>query len=108
MAEVQIENNQYLTFNLDGEVFAIEVSKVREIIDHTELTRIPQMPPFMRGVINLRGSVVSVVDMRAKFGLDSVDDTVDTCIIIVEVKIDDQVNVLGRLSPIWQTINKYI
>lgn len=104
MAEVQIENNQYLTFNLDGEVFAIEVSKVREIIDHTELTRIPQMPPFMRGVINLRGSVVSVVDMRAKFGLDSVDDTVDTCIIIVEVKIDDQVNVLGALVDSVQEV----
>jgi len=104
MAEQQIEKNQYLTFSLDGEVFAIEVSKVREILDFTEVTRIPQMPTFMRGVINLRGSVVPVIDMRSKFGLASVADTVDTCIIIVEVNIDNESSVLGALVDSVQEV----
>lgn len=104
MSEIKAENNQYLTFNLDGEVFAIEVSKVREILDHTELTRIPQMPTFMCGVINLRGSVVPVVDMRIKFGLPTIDETVDTCIIIVEVCIDNETSVLGALVDSVQEV----
>lgn len=97
MADVQTDKNQYLTFELDGEVFAIEVSKVREILDFTAVTCVPQMPAFMRGVINLRGSVVPVIDMRGKFGLSVIDDTVDTCIIIVEVRIDNESTVVGAL-----------
>ena len=104
MSDVLTEKNQYLTFSLDGEIFAIEVSKVREILDFTELTCIPQMPTFMRGVINLRGSVVPVIDMRRKFGLPTVDDTVDTCIIIVEVQIDNEASVLGALVDSVQEV----
>ena len=104
MSDVQAEKNQYLTFDLDGEVFAIEVSKVREILDFTEVTSVPQMPVFMRGVINLRGSVVPVIDMRNKFGLPVVADTVDTCIIIVEVQIDKETSVLGALVDSVQEV----
>ncbi len=104
MSDIQTEKNQYLTFDLDGEVFAVEVSKVREILDFTEVTSVPQMPVFMRGVINLRGSVVPVIDMRCKFGLDTIDDTVDTCIIIVEVEIDNETSVLGALVDSVQEV----
>ncbi|MEQ8224424.1 MAG: chemotaxis protein CheW, partial [Candidatus Eremiobacterota bacterium] len=79
------ETRQYLTFILDGELFALDISKVREVLDYTKITRVPQMPEFMLGVINLRGSVVPVIDMRTKFGMSKVERTVNTCIVIVEV-----------------------
>ncbi len=104
MSTAQEKKSQYLTFDLDGEVFAIEVSKVREILDFTEVTCVPQMPMYMRGVINLRGSVVPVIDMRSKFGLATVDDTVDTCIIIVEVQIDNETSVVGALVDSVQEV----
>ena len=104
MSDILTEKNQYLTFSLDGEIFAIEVSKVREILDFTEVTCVPQMPTFMRGVINLRGSVVPVIDMRIKFGMPAVADTVDTCIIIVEVQIDNETSVVGALVDSVQEV----
>lgn len=104
MAGAKSEKSQYLTFDLDGEIFAIEVSKVREILDFTEVTCVPQLPFFMRGVINLRGSVVPVIDMRSKFGLATADDTVDTCIIIVEVEIDNETSVIGALVDSVQEV----
>ena len=63
------ETTQYLTFKLGDEVFALDIGKVREVLDFTTVTKVPQTPDFMRGVINLRGNVVPVVDMRLKFGL---------------------------------------
>jgi len=66
MAEV-LEATQYLTFKLDEEVFALDVAKVREILAESSITKVPQTPDFMRGVINLRGSVVPVIDMRRAF-----------------------------------------
>ena len=104
MSEIQTKNNQYLTFDLDGEVFAIEVSKVREILDFTEVTRIPQTPDFIRGVINLRDRVVPVINMRSKFGLPAVAETVNTCIIIVQVQIDNEVSILGMLVDSVQEV----
>nr|WP_320049757.1 chemotaxis protein CheW [uncultured Desulfuromonas sp.] len=89
--------NQYLTFKLDGEVFALEISKVREVLDFTDITKVPQTPIFMRGVINLRGSVVPVVDMRVKFSMDEAEATVNTCIIITEVTMEGEASVLGAL-----------
>ena len=89
MAEAKgSENHQYLTFKLDEEVFALGIDKVREVLDYTSVTKVPQTPDFMRGVINLRGSVVPVVDMRLKFGLEHTQKTVNTCIIIVEVSLE--------------------
>jgi purine-binding chemotaxis protein CheW len=88
---------QYLSFKLDGELFAMDIAKVREVIDRTELTRIPRMPEFMRGVINLRGSVVPVVDLRMKFGIGQVEMTVETCIVVLEVNVDDEATIVGAL-----------
>lgn len=95
---VNNEMNQYLTFILDEEVFALEIGKVREVLDFTTVTKVPQTPEFMRGVINLRGSVVPVVDMRLKFGMSQTEKTVNTCIIIVEIEIDGEITVLGALA----------
>lgn len=98
------EMTQYLTFILDEEVFALEIGKVREVLDFTTLTKVPQTPDFMRGVINLRGSVVPVVDMRLKFGMDKTEQTVNTCIIIAEIELDGDTTVLGALADSVQEV----
>src|SRR5512143_2349599 len=92
------ETTQYLTFKLGEEVFAIEISKVREVLDFTNVTKVPRTPDFMRGVINLRGNVVPVVDMRLKFGMTKTENAVNTCIIIVEIFLDGDTTVLGALA----------
>ncbi len=98
------ETTQYLTFRLGEEVFALDISKVREVLDYTTTTKVPRTPEFMRGVINLRGSVVPVVDLRLKFGMPKTEKTVSTCIIIVEVTIDDETTVLGALADSVQEV----
>ncbi len=98
------EINQYLTFRLGEEVFGLDIGQVREVLDVTPLTRVPQTPPFMRGVINLRGSVVPVVDLRRKFGLPEIETTVNTCIIIVEIQLDGDTTVLGALADSVQEV----
>jgi purine-binding chemotaxis protein CheW len=92
------ETRQYLSFKLDGEEFALDISKVREVLDFTKITRVPQTPAFMRGVINLRGSVVPVVDLNRKFGTKDTEHTVNTRIIIGEVMIDKKASILGVLA----------
>lgn len=92
------EARQYLTFKLGEEVFALDVEKVREVLDYTAITRIPRTPEFMRGVINLRGSVVPVVDLRLAFGLTGTEKTVNTCIVVVEVMLEGETLVLGALA----------
>ncbi|MDD4952390.1 MAG: chemotaxis protein CheW [Desulfovibrionaceae bacterium] len=93
----QDETNQYLTFILGGEIFALDINTVREVLELTSITRIPRTPRFMRGVINLRGHAVPVIDMRHKFEMEKAEDTVNTCIIIVEIKLDGEATVLGAL-----------
>ncbi len=96
---VNAENTvQYLTFTLDGEAYATEITKVREVLEYTDITRVPRTPEYMQGVINLRGNVVPVIDLRLQFGMESGKITVDTCIIIIEVTINDQSIVLGALA----------
>jgi purine-binding chemotaxis protein CheW len=95
---------QYLTFELAEEVFALEISKVREVLDFTTVTKVPQTPDFMLGVINLRGAVVPVVDMRLKFGLEKADTSVNTCIIIVEIEVDGEATVLGAMADSVQEV----
>ena len=77
---------QYLTFALAGEMFAVGILNVKEIIECSHLTGIPMMPPFIRGVINLRGSVVPVIDLAARFGGNPTEIQRRTCIVIVEVQ----------------------
>jgi len=98
------ETTQYLTFRLDNEIFACDISKVREVLDFTTVTKVPRTPEFMRGVINLRGSVVPVLDLRLKFGMTKTEKTVNTCIIIVEVTVDEETAVLGALADSVQEV----
>jgi len=95
---------QYLTFTLDGEDFATQISRVREVLEYDQITPVPRTPDYMLGVINLRGSVVPVVDMRLQFGMEAIEPTVDTCIVIVEVQIDDESLVLGALVDTVQEV----
>ncbi len=98
------EKTQYLTFELDEEVFALEISKVREVLDYTKVTKVPQTPEFMLGVINLRGSVVPVVDMRLKFDMGGIEKSMNTCIIIVEIEFDGETTILGALADSVQEV----
>ena len=95
---------QYLTFKLADEVFAFDVAKVREILELVSITKVPQTPNFMRGVINLRGSVVPVIDLRLNFGMQCTENTVNTCIIVVEVKLEGETIVLGVLADSVQEV----
>ena len=92
------ETRQYLSFKLDEEEFALDISKVREVLDFTKITKVPQTPDFMKGVINLRGSVVPVVDLNRKFGIKDTEKTVNTRIIIGEISIEGDETVLGVLA----------
>lgn len=98
------ETIQYLTFTLDNESFATDIAQVREVLEYTRVTKVPRTPDYMRGVINLRGSVVPVVDLRLQFGMPETEPTVDTCIVIVEVQIDDQPTVIGALADSVQEV----
>lgn len=98
------EIRQYLTFKLSEEIFAVDVAKVREILDFTTVTKVPQTPDFMRGVINLRGSVVPVVDMRLKLGMSTTEQTVNTCIIVMEIELDGETAIVGALADSVQEV----
>ena len=98
------ETSQYLTFKLEDEVFALDIGKVREVLDFTLIAKVPQTPDFMLGVINLRGTVVPVVDMRLKLAMTRTETTVNTCIIIVEIEIDGENTVLGALVDAVQEV----
>ena len=101
---------KYLTFGLASEQYGLEILKVQEIIGIMKVTRIPKAPEFVRGVINLRGKVIPVVDLRLKFGLEGKGDTERTCIIVVEIgtrggtvqvgivvdSVSDVINILGE------------
>lgn len=97
-------STQYLTFQLAEEVYALDIGKVREVLDYTTVTSVPRTPDFMRGVINLRGSVVPVVDLKVKFGMRSTEKTVNTCVIIAEVSVDGDTTVLGCLADSVQEV----
>jgi purine-binding chemotaxis protein CheW len=98
------ETRQYLTFKLDSEVYAIDVAQVREILEVSGITRVPQTPPYMRGVINLRGSVVPVMDLRLKFGMSETLQTINTCIVVVEAFFEGETLVVGALADSVQEV----
>lgn len=79
---------KYLTFNLGGEQYGLEILKVREIIGLMDITKVPRTPTFVRGVINLRGKVIPVIDLRNKFGMEKIEDTDQTCIIVVDLLLE--------------------
>ncbi len=98
--EVQVavasqEQGQYLTFLLGGEMFAIGILGIKEIIEYGSLTTVPMMPEFIRGVINLRGAVVPVVDLSARFGRQSTEVTRRSCIVIIEAEAESEKHDVG-------------
>lgn len=94
-AEATAASGQYITFKLGDEIFAVNVSHVREVLDLTPITRVPTAPPYMRGVVNVRGKAVPVVDLRAKFGLPAATDTRQTRILVLELVLDGEPLVVG-------------
>ena len=88
----------YLTFYLDNELYGLNITSVREVLEYTTITKVPKTAEFMRGVINVRGGVVPVVDLREKFGLDISEATVDTCIVVLEVNVDGETIVIGTIA----------
>jgi purine-binding chemotaxis protein CheW len=88
----------YLTFTLAGETYAVGVNQVKEVLEHTTITRVPRTLEFMKGVINLRGSVVPVIDLRLKFGMEEAEVTVDTSIIVLEVTLEGEAVVIGAVA----------
>jgi purine-binding chemotaxis protein CheW len=86
---------KYLTFHLQEEVYGLVILKVQEIIGIMPVTKMPRMPGFVRGVINLRGKIIPVVDLRVHFGLTAQDDTTKTCIIVVQIASGDRKTVMG-------------
>lgn len=91
------EQPQYLTFHVAGEEYAVAILRVKEIIEYGAVTKVPTMPEFVRGVINLRGSVVPVIDLASKLGLPLTAVTRWSCIVIVEVMLDGEETVVGVL-----------
>jgi purine-binding chemotaxis protein CheW len=98
------ETTQYLSFVLEDELFALDIGKVREVLDFTGITKVPQTPDYLRGVINLRGNVVPVVDLRLKFGKALAAQTVNTCVIIVEVDMNGEKVVMGAIADAVQEV----
>lgn len=98
------ETNQYLTFTLEGEQYALSVLKVREVLEYTKITKIPRTADYMKGVINLRGSGVPVIDLRLKFGMKELAATKDTSIIVMEVDGTEDKVVIGALADSVQEV----
>jgi purine-binding chemotaxis protein CheW len=90
--------NQYLAFRLGDELYAIDVANAREIVEQSTITRLPKTPAWMRGLINLRGNVLPVLDLKMKLGMGATNETVDTCTIVVEVTLDGELYVVGVLA----------
>ncbi len=84
-----IVENQYLTFGIDGETYAVPVGKVREVLEHMKPTRLPKTADFLKGIINVRGTGIPVIDLRVKFGLPEIAATRDTAILVMEILQND-------------------
>jgi purine-binding chemotaxis protein CheW len=95
---------QFLTFTLQGEVFALGILAIKEIIEYSSLTTVPMMPGYVRGVINLRGAVVPVLDLSIRFGRPSSPVTKRTCIVIVEINTGGPVQDLGLVVDVVDSV----
>jgi purine-binding chemotaxis protein CheW len=98
VGEETTTSTQYLGFSLGGEECGIGILKVREILEYPVLTRVPTTPPWVRGVINLRGGVVPVIDLAVKFGLPESPVTRRTCVIVVEAELEGERTVMGVVA----------
>lgn len=104
MKPEDLKLNSFLSFKLDRETFGVNVSKVIEILEVPHITRIPKAPAFMRGVINLRGTVLPVVDTRLKLGLHKEVDTINTCIIVFSILLEKEQVMVGALVDAVQEV----
>lgn len=92
------ETAQYITFKLGDELFAINVAQVREVLELPLITKVPTSPDYMRGVVNVRGKAIPVVDLRLKFGLPPAADTVNSRIVVLELELDGETTVVGGIA----------
>lgn len=89
--------NSYLSFKVGSEVFAANVKCIRNILEMTKITRVPKSPEYLKGVINLRGNVLPVLDTRTKFGLEETEYTTNTCILVMDINIKNETVQLGAI-----------
>lgn len=101
----EISTNYFLTFTLEEESFGVNVAKVLEILEVGHITKVPHAPEYMRGVVNLRGNVLPVIDTRVKFGMAAKAFTVDTCIIVLNIAVDETESIrVGALVDAVQEV----
>jgi purine-binding chemotaxis protein CheW len=98
------QTQSYLTFKLDDELFATNVSKVLEILEMKPITKVPKSPPFMKGVINLRGNILPVIDTRNKFCMPQQNFTIDTCIIVLSINNSNDSLLVGAIVDSVQKV----
>ena len=101
------KENKFLTFRLGEEEYGVEILRVREIIGIIDVTPLPQIPDYVKGVINLRGKIIPVIELRAKFALPSIEYTEETCVIVVEVSEGDD-TVQFQMGVIVDSVNEVL
>lgn len=92
------DTRQYITFRLGDELFALDVARVREVLELSPITRVPTAPPYMRGVVSVRGKAIPVVDLRLRFGLPPAGETVNSRIVVMELLLDGEHVVIGGIA----------
>ena len=97
MENEKFESGQYFTFRLGTEVYAIDIRKVKEVLEVLKITHVPQSADFKLGVINLRGTIVPIIDLHRKFNLPGYEETINSSIIIVQTVIDDETVTIGSI-----------
>jgi purine-binding chemotaxis protein CheW len=94
---------EVLTLDLQGEIFALDAQQVREILDHVPITEVPGSQPFVNGLINVRGKVVPLADLRIKFGMEQKEATIDTRVVVIEIDLDGQPMIVGiRADKVYE------
>ena len=105
MEKQKTKLNSYLSFKLGNETFASNVSKVLNILEMMKITKVPKAPSYMKGVINLRGVVLPVIDTRLKFGMTTIEETTNTCILVLDVNVDgESVNVGAMVDAVEEVL----
>ncbi|QTA78874.1 Chemotaxis protein [Desulfonema limicola] len=84
-------SNEYLTFKFGKETFAIKITSIKEVINYTKITKVPRLAEHLKGIINLRGNIISIIDVRIKLGIKIMEENLDTCIIITEIQDKDEI-----------------
>ncbi len=101
---IKLQTQSYLTFKLQNELFAINVGDVLEILEMSPITKVPKSPPFMKGVINLRGNILPVMDARNKFAMPRAEFTIDTCILVLNIDSGKEPLLVGAIVDSVQKV----